>query len=71
MTFDKRKPFSALAVLFSTLFAASAHAAEVSPGVFRTPESSFIGLADYPFQENYLHINSLRMHYVDEGPKQA
>jgi len=71
MTFDKRKPFSALAVLFSTLFAASAQAAEVSPGVFRTPESSFIGLADYPFQENYLHINSLRMHYVDEGPKQA
>jgi haloalkane dehalogenase len=71
LTFDKRKPFSALAVLFSSLLAASAHAAEVSPGVLRTPESSFNGLADYPFQENYLQINSLRMHYIDEGPRQA
>ncbi len=71
LTLDKRKPFSALAVLLSTFFAASAQSAEVSPGVFRTPESSFGGLADYTFQANYLQINSLRMHYVDEGPKQA
>ena len=71
LTVDKRKPFSALAVLFSTLFAGSAQSAEVSPGVFRTPESSFYGLTEYPFQANYLQINDLRMHYLDEGPKHA
>ncbi|MAI79646.1 MAG: alpha/beta hydrolase [Deltaproteobacteria bacterium] len=40
----------------------------------RTPEERFEGLLDYPFAPNYLDINfagllSLRMHYVDEGPK--
>ena len=42
--------------------------------VLRTAEERFENLPDYPFVANYLDINSgdhgpLRMHYVDEGPK--
>ena len=34
----------------------------------RTPEAAFEGLADYPYAPNYLSIEGLRLHYVDEGP---
>ncbi|MEM6460982.1 MAG: haloalkane dehalogenase [Pseudomonadota bacterium] len=42
--------------------------------VLRTPDERFAGLVDYPFTPNYVDIDggalgSLRMHYVDEGPK--
>ncbi|WP_136657107.1 haloalkane dehalogenase [Nitratireductor sp. XY-223] len=42
--------------------------------VLRTPEDRFENLPDYPFAANYLEIDggdhgALRMHYVDEGPK--
>jgi len=37
----------------------------------RTPESRFDGIPDYPFLPNYLEIDGLRMHYVDEGPADA
>lgn len=37
--------------------------------IIRTPEERFENLEDYPFQPNYVDIDSLRMHYVDEGPK--
>lgn len=37
--------------------------------MLRTPEEQFKNLPDYPFAPHYLEIeNSLRMHYVDEGP---
>lgn len=39
------------------------------PSVVRTPESNFAHLTDFPFEPNYLEIDGLRMHYVDEGPK--
>jgi len=40
----------------------------------RTPDSCFEALADYPFAPNYVEVDDfeggmLRMHYVDEGPK--
>lgn len=35
----------------------------------RTPESRFQRLPNYPFEPNYVQIGNLRMHYVDEGPK--
>ncbi len=40
----------------------------------RTPDSCFDNLADYPFAPNYVEVDDfeggkLRMHYVDEGPK--
>ena len=33
----------------------------------RTPENAFDQLMDFPFTPNYLEINGMRMHYVDEG----
>ncbi|MBI4854490.1 MAG: haloalkane dehalogenase [Acidobacteria bacterium] len=37
----------------------------------RTPEERFVNLPGYNFQPNYLNFQSLRMHYVDEGEKNA
>jgi len=42
----------------------------------RTPDARFADLPDYPFSANYLEVPSgdgaaLRMHYLDEGPRQA
>ena len=34
----------------------------------RTPDSRFENLPDYDFAPNYVDIDGLRMHYVDEGP---
>lgn len=35
----------------------------------RTPESQFKDLPGYDFAPNYIEIDGLRMHYLDEGPK--
>jgi len=52
------------------IFAASvSFAEEISPGVMRTPDERFENLADYPFEPNYMEIKGLRIHYLDEGPK--
>jgi haloalkane dehalogenase len=40
-------------------------------GILRTPDSRFENLPDYDFQANYMTINGLRIHYVDEGPEEA
>jgi haloalkane dehalogenase len=42
--------------------------------VLRTPDERFSGLADWPFEPRYLEVNDadgtpLRIHYVDEGPR--
>ena len=37
----------------------------------RTPESRFNKLPNYHFDANYLDVDGLRMHYVDEGPANA
>jgi haloalkane dehalogenase len=44
--------------------------------ILRTPDDCFTNLCDYPFKPNYLEIPSgegraLRVHWVDEGPKDA
>ena len=39
--------------------------------VLRTPDSNFDGLADFPYEANYLDIDGVRMHYVDAGDKAA
>ena len=49
----------------------SIEADEVSPGVLRTPDDRFENLEDYPFQPNYIDIQGLRVHYLDEGPRDA
>ena len=35
----------------------------------RTPDSRFENLPGYEFEPNYIDVDGLRMHYVDEGPK--
>lgn len=45
--------------------------------VLRTPDAAFADLADYPFAPNYREIRdpasgtALRIHYIDEGPRDA
>lgn len=44
--------------------------------VLRTPDSCFAALSDYPFEPHYRDVSdpeggSLRMHFVDEGPRDA
>jgi haloalkane dehalogenase len=42
---------------------------EIKPGVLRTPDSRFIGLEDFPFDAHYTEIDGMRIHYLDEGPR--
>lgn len=38
----------------------------------RTPDERFVGLPDYPFAPSYCEVgDGLRMHHVDEGPRNA
>lgn len=37
----------------------------------RTPDENFKNLIDFPYQGNYHNWKDMRMHYVDEGPKDA
>ncbi len=31
----------------------------------------FENLPDFPYEPNYLEVDNIRIHYVDEGPKDA
>ncbi len=42
---------------------------EVRPGVLRTPEARFAGLAGFDFEPHYAMIDGYRVHYLDEGPR--
>lgn len=37
--------------------------------VLRTPDKYFENLPDYPFAAHYAEVDNIRMHYVDEGPR--
>ena len=39
--------------------------------LLRTPDERFENLPDFPYEPNYLMIDEIRIHYVDEGPKDA
>jgi haloalkane dehalogenase len=39
--------------------------------VFRTSDERFEGLPGYGFEPNYMEVDGLRLHYVDEGPKEG
>ena len=39
--------------------------------VIRTPDERFEGISDFPYKPQYMDVNGLRIHYVDEGPKDA
>ena len=45
------------------------NAEEIAPGVYRTPDHFFANLQGYPFAPNYLMVDGLRLHYLDEGPR--
>ena len=57
--------------IFVFCFVFEISAEEVAPGVLRTPDSYFEDLKDYPFEPNYMMIDGLRIHYLDEGSKDA
>ncbi len=42
-----------------------------TPEVFRTPDARFANLPGYGFAPNYLEVDGLRMHYLDEGPREG
>lgn len=49
---------------------------EIRPGLLRTPDARFDGLPDYAFAPHHVDVadadlGPLRMHYVDEGPRDA
>ncbi len=35
--------------------------------VFRTPDERFENLPDYPYEPNYVDVDDLRLHHIDEG----
>lgn len=39
--------------------------------LLRTPDERFKNLLDFPFDPHYLEIDGIRIHYLDEGPKDA
>ncbi len=39
--------------------------------ILRTPDERFMNLPDYPFAPHYVQVDGLRIHYVDEGPREA
>jgi len=43
----------------------------MKPGVLRTPDECFEGIADFPFAPHYVEVDGYRIHYVDEGPRDA
>ena len=52
------------------------HAGGPGAGIVRTPDARFVGLRDWPYTPRYLTTGSgsagvapLRVHYVDEGPR--
>ena len=43
----------------------------IKKGVLRTPDERFTDLHEFPFEPNYIFIDGLRIHYIDEGPRDA
>jgi len=39
--------------------------------ILRTPDDRFAGLPGYSFAPHYAEVDGLRLHYLDEGPRQA
>ena len=35
--------------------------------ILRTPDERFADLPDFPYQPNYLELDGLQVHYLDEG----
>ena len=42
-----------------------------TPEIFRTPDERFAELRGYDFAAHYAEVDGLRLHYVDEGPREG
>lgn len=40
---------------------------KIKSNTLRTPDEAFENLSDYPFKANYMQVDGMRLHYVDEG----
>ena len=60
-----------LVISFLSLISYLSIAYEIKEGVLRTPDERFENLQNYPFKPNYMMIDGLRIHYLDEGPRDA
>lgn len=60
-----------LTFLTISFFSILSFSNEVKEGVLRTPDDRFENLENYPFKPNYMMIDGLRIHYLDEGPRNA
>jgi haloalkane dehalogenase len=43
----------------------------IATEIFRTPDERFANLPGYDFAPHYAEIDGLRLHYVDEGPREG
>ncbi len=69
-----RRPLLSLRLaqaLILSMLVLDAFADEVAPGIYRTPDARFANLKDFPYAPNYEQIGDYRIHYVDEGPRDA
>ena len=57
--------------ILNFFFSFNLYGDEIREGVLRTPDERFENLKDYPYDPNYMIIDGLRIHYLDEGPKDA
>lgn len=39
--------------------------------LLRTPDERFENILEFPYEPHYLEIDGIRIHYIDEGPKDA
>ena len=60
-----------IALFFTLLLSGLSFAQEVKPGILRTADERFVGLKDYPYSPNYMQVGEVRLHYLDEGPRDA
>src|SRR2546428_5103521 len=44
---------------------------EYTMQILRTSDEHFVNLPDYPFAPHYVEVDGVRIHYVDEGPRDA
>jgi len=62
---------ASLAIATILMWPCALSAEEVASGVLRTPAERFEDLPGYPFAPHYIDLDGVRMHYVDEGPRDA
>jgi len=43
----------------------------MKPGVLRTPDECFAGIADFSYAPHYVEVDGYRIHYVEEGRRDA